>query len=142
MPNPQKFKEICIVMGGEYSEEYGMLEPDIGGDHISEYEALKQWCDFSHLENVPAKGLTVFRSPRHIELQSELFTPTARPHFDEFFTEEYKPEEQTMCFKSTTPDFSSIVEGVSQFCITTYPREEPRAVWMGFPDWGILSKRR
>jgi len=133
--NVEKFKETCEAMGGKYTEEEGMLESDVGGDHFTDYMARKQWCNLSHLRNAP-KDFHVFRSPGHVELQSELFTPTARPHFDQFFTEHYDKKGQTMCFKSTVPKFSDHVEGVAQFCIVTYPREEPHSVWLGFPDWG------
>jgi hypothetical protein len=78
----ERFKETCVAMGGEYSEEFGMLESDVGGEHFEDYEALKQWCDFRKLENAPKTGLTIFRSPGHVELQSELFAPTARPTFN------------------------------------------------------------
>lgn len=134
------FRETCEAMGGKYTEEEGWLEPDVGGDHISEYMARKQWCDLSHLENAP-KGLHVFRSPGHVELQSELFTPTARPEFNTYFEESFDRKAQTMCFKTTVPKFSNDVEGVSQFCVQSYPRGQPEAIWIGFPNWGYAKGR-
>lgn len=142
MAKPESFKETCEAMGGEYTEEFGMLESDVGGDHLAEYEARKQWCDFGKLEHAPKAGLTIFRSPRHVELQSELFEPTARPKFDEFFNEVLNPKQQQMCFKSTLPTFSDQVEGIAHFCIITYPKGDPKSVWLGFPDWGYAVKRK
>jgi len=139
MGKAEEFKDVCEAMGGKYTEEEGWLEPDVGGDHITEYMAHKQWCDFGHLEHAP-KDFVVFRSPGHVELQSELFTPTARPEFNVYFEENYNKKEQTMCFKTTVPKFSTEIEGATHFCVATYPREEPRAVWLGFPEWGYIKK--
>jgi len=140
MAKPEEFKDVCEAMGGKYTEEEGWLEPDVGGDFPEEYIARKQWCDLGHLEHAP-KDLHVFRSPGHVELQSDLFTPTARPKFDQYFEENYDRDSQTMCFKTTVPKFSNDVEGVAQFCLQSYPIGEPRALWIGFPDWGYAKAR-
>jgi hypothetical protein len=134
MAKSSSFEEVCEAMGGEYSEEEGdvsdILEVPEGT------EARKQWCDLSKLENAP-KGLTVFRTRGYVELQSDLFEPTAHPELEQgMFLTDLDPEEQKMCFTSTVPTFSrDTFSGAIKFCVTAYPRDEPRAVWVGFPTW-------
>lgn len=42
-PLSDLFEEACNAMGGEYEEEYGILEPDVGGMFLDVHEAKKQW---------------------------------------------------------------------------------------------------
>lgn len=131
-----EFMNTCKAMGGKYSSEHGLLEPDVGYDTLHEKEAFKQWCSFGHLKNVP-KDLTVFKAPGIIELQSKTFSPTAKPKFEQgFFQEKYDLKEKEMCFKSTIPTFSNdLLPGVLNFCIVTYPTHGTTSAWIGFPTW-------
>ncbi len=53
------FRETCRRMDGEYTEEAGMLEPDVGGQHLEPHEEVKQWCTFERGDT----HLTVFNAP-------------------------------------------------------------------------------
>lgn len=121
-------------MGGEYTEEYGDVSELI--DVPEGFEAKKQWCNLGKLKNAP-KGFTVFRTSGYVELQSDLFEPTARSSFDQgMFIEELDPVEPKMCYTSTLPTFSrSHLEGAVNFCVLAYPKGQPNTLWLGFPGW-------
>lgn len=66
MRNNSKFKFWCAAVNGKYTEEYGLLEPDVGGDFSQEHGAEKQWCD---LRNKTGERLQIFRAPNTFTLR-------------------------------------------------------------------------
>ena len=135
------FEKMCKALGGEYSSEIGLLEPDVGYDTLTEKEALKQWCELGHLDALP-KDLTIFKSLGTIIFQSNMFQPTANIKFEQgFFKLDFDKEDNRMCIKSTTPEFSKRLPGVTHVCITAYPTRKPKDGWIGFPDWGEMNEK-
>jgi len=129
------FERTCKVMGGEYTSEYGLLEPDVGGDHFEEWEARKEWCTF-HDEKLPDGKITVFRAPNVVSVQSELFSPIYGLELDMDVEEKYDPEQRKMCFKQKALKSHGHVKGATHFCIEGYPTEDTSHYWLEFPDWG------
>lgn len=95
-----KFKKTCEVMGGEYSEEEGYLEPDVGGEYAETHEARKQWCT---LKNRPTdKGdITVFnaRNTFGIVVKDE-GNKAILELWDNDVEKKFVPEEHKMVFKT------------------------------------------
>lgn len=132
------FEETCNAMGGEYEEEYSMLEPDVGGEFLTEHETKKQWCTFRDMHGVGkfiARGigggeLTVFNAPNTFEVKfqdenrKELFR-----FWDNDIEKKFDSEEQKMCFYSRY----GIRVPKCDICIQTYPLREhgrPSGVWL------------
>ena len=149
------FMRACKAMGGEYSTEEGLLEPDVGGIHTAAWAAKKEWCDLGHLQNAPKNGLKVFRASKggetkHVQIQSDLFGPMDSLEFETYIHEEYNPEKQEMCFSdahtktvlnllrkraSTGEEFLS---GVQRACVKTMPIQKyapAKSVHINFPTW-------
>lgn len=135
----ETFESVCKAMGGKYSSEVGLLEPDVGYETLHEKMAHKQWCSLGHLKGLP-DDFNVFRAPGVVEFQSKMFQPTESPTFQEHFKDEFNLKEKRMCFRSTIPEFSDSLEGINKMCVATYPEKNPHSGWIGFPRWGTLSE--
>jgi hypothetical protein len=63
------FQEACEKAGGEYTFEYGPVEPDVGIPHgIPARETKKEWCTIEG-ENVE---VTIFHAPQRKHLSIDL----------------------------------------------------------------------
>lgn len=124
------FEETCNAMGGEYAEEYGLMEPDVGGEFFGEHEAKKQWCEFENMKGVGRGKLTVFSAPNTFEVKSQdedgkdLFR-----FWDNDIDKKFDPEGQEMRFHSRY----GIRVPKCDICIQTYPLREhgrPDGIWL------------
>jgi len=126
-----------------------MLEADVGGEHFSEWEAMKEWCTFkgfnvfkAHSSDIePFPELTVFKAPGIIEIQQGFLYANNGyrfPEFSTFFREKLEPEKRRMCWKSTLPEFSEDVLGVTNVCIKTIP--ERKVIEINMDRWGRLTR--
>jgi len=119
------FKETCKKMGGEYEEEYGLLEPDVGGEFITEHEAMKQWCTFTKMEGLGENELVVFNAPNTFSIKVQdkdmnelidLWDNDVRKRFD--------AKNQTMCFEAVL----GVRVPKGNFCVKTFPIGEPKGI--------------
>jgi len=135
MKKEELFKLTCEAMGGEYEEEEGLVEPDVGFETLHEKMAFKQWCTLGHLEGLP-DDFTIFRTPGEVEFQSEMFKSSEKIDFRGYFEEHYEPDKKRMCFRSKLPKAKSLVlPGAIYVCVETYPEKKPTSAWIGFPDY-------
>lgn len=128
MSKSDLFEEACGSMGGEYEEEYGMLEPDVGGMFFDVHEAKKQWCTFKDMKGIDKGSLTVFNAPNTFSMKyqdenmKELFNL-----WDNDIEKKFDPEEQKMCFFSRY----GIRVPKCDICVETYPKSDhPKGVWL------------
>jgi len=150
MKEKNMFEQTCKAMGGEYSSEYGMLEPDVGGEHFSEWEAQKMWCTFRNFrtfekfgsDTEPLPTISVFRAPGVIDIQQGLIRSNNGydfPGFDIYFREKLDSKNKTMCWKATHPEFAGeSIMGVTNVCIETMP--DRKIMKLKLDDWGELTK--
>lgn len=124
------FEEACVEMGGKYEEEYSMLEPDVGGEFLTEHEAKKQWCTFNDMKGLGKGELTVFNAPNTFEVKfqdennKELFR-----FWDNDIDKKFNPEGQEMCFYSRY----GIRVPKGEVCISAYPLRKhapPDGIWV------------
>ena len=92
----EKFRLACEKMEGKYTEEYGNLEPDVGGEFLEEHEEVKQWCTFKKEGIV----LDVFNAPGTFEitLRTEKGYNDILKLWDNDVKKMFNPDERTMCF--------------------------------------------
>jgi len=57
------FRTVCSAMGGQYDEENGLLEPDVGGEFPTRHVASKEWCTFKNMAGIGRGQVVVFNSP-------------------------------------------------------------------------------
>lgn len=88
--NARLFKETCELMGAKYTEEEGLLESDVGGDHASDWMARKQWCDVGDVQVFRAPGVVHFHMP-HVSLLDDI-----KFEMKGFYKEEYQKDRPTM----------------------------------------------
>lgn len=124
------FEETCNAMGGEYEEEYGLLEPDVGGEFVTEHEAKKQWCTFKDMKGIGKGELSVFNAPNTftVKFQDENNKELFR-FWDNDIDKRFDPERQEMCFHSKY----GIRVPKGEVCISTYPLRmygKPEGVWL------------
>lgn len=85
-----RFSKVCEQMGGEYDEEEGLLEPDVGGEFLEEHEARKEWCT---LENAPGiERLIVFNAPNTFSITIRSTDPSVAGEFLSIWDNDIKKE--------------------------------------------------
>jgi len=113
-----EFQKTCKEMGGTYESEYGLLEPDVGGEFLSEHEAKKEWCIFKNMNGINGGELIVFNAPNTFSIRVEDNRNNELIElWDNDIKKTFSSKEQMMCFEP--------VLGVrlpkSKICVETFP---------------------
>lgn len=121
------FKKVCEKMGGEYTEEYGLLESDVGVESFEEHEATKKWCTFKNMEGLGSNELTVFSAPNTFSIKlgdekSELFDIWDNDVAEEHNLDKDNPPH--LCFKA----FFGVHIPKGKYCVETFPANGRRAI--------------
>lgn len=90
----KEFMLACKKMEGEYEEEYGMLEPDVGGEFIEEHVASKQWCSWKRDDIT----MTAFNAPNTFDLSIRGKKGRLLSLWDNDVKKMFDPKEHMICF--------------------------------------------